>query len=275
MRDMRGAFVDFYRITGDRKPLMALKKHLQTLIDNGTSDQAAHKFDGSKWIPDYDKITIWSAVEVSLFDGIEDDEFEQFMWRWYDYPRYPESEHHFWVYRKKGGEDKIRLINSRSINNAQDRLAEIKALTELPEQPDDFPVVGGQWGLTLVPFGGIYAHRGEMPWKEIMYYKEDKSLGLDEGLAALVEKVDGSNKSFYVANSTNADKVVWAQSGYIREEILSVTVDGAPNTDIENNRVRLTVPAGQTIRVVLGSQDFEVDTTPPDVVQGLQIIADE
>ncbi len=275
MRDMRGAFIDYYRLTGDRKPLMAMKKHLQTLFDNGTGDQAAHKFDGTKWIADYDKITVWSAVEVSLFDQIEDDAFEQFMWRWYEVPVYPESEHHFWVYRKKGGEDKIRLINSRSINNAKKQLEQIKALSEIPAEADDFPTIGGEWGLTLVPFGGIYAQRGEMPWKEIMYFKEDKSLGLDDGLAALVESVNGSNKSFYIANSTNQNKVVWAQSGYIPEEIVSVTVDGVPNTTIENNLVRLTVPAGRTIRVVLGSENFEIDNTPPDVVQGVQIIADE
>lgn len=273
-RDMRGAFVDYFRLTGDRKPLDAFKKHIQTLFDNGTSDQPAHYFDGTRWIPEDDKITVWGSVQVSLFDDVDNDPFEQFMWKWYDHPVYPESEFHFWVYRKQGGEDKIRLINSRSINNAQRHLDEIKALSALPEQPDDFPTIGGEWGLTLVPFGGIYAHRGEMPWKEILYYKQDKSLGLEEGLAALVESVNGQYKSFYIANSTNQDKIVYAQSGYIREPILSVSVDGVPNTNIENNLVRLSVPAGRTIHVIL-SREGEIDTTPPEVVQGLQIIADE
>ena len=274
MRDMRGAFIDYFRLTGDRKPLDALKKHLQTLFDNGSSNQPAHYFDGTRWIPDDDKITAWSAVEVSLFDGQDDDEFEDFLRRWYEHTAYPESEHHFWMYRKDGGEDKIHLINSRSINNAQKRLDAIKALSSLPEEPDDFPVIGGAWGLTLVPFGGIYAHRGEMPWKEIMYFKADKSLGLYEGLAALVESVDGPNKTFYVHNSTNESKTIWAQSGYMRQPITNVTVDGVPNSDIQDHLVRLNVPANKTIRVVLSS-DAAIDKIPPAVVQGLQIIADE
>jgi hypothetical protein len=271
---MRGAFIDYFRLTGDRKPLEAMKKHIQTLFNNGATNQPAHYFDGVRWIPDNDKITVWAAVQISLVDGQENDDFENFMWKWYDYPGYPESELHFWVYRKKGGEDKIRLINSRAIKNAQEQLDEIKALSALPEQADDFPTIGGEWGVTLVPFGGIYAQRGEMPWQEIVYYHADKSLGLPDGLAALVESVNGANKSFYVANSTNETKTIWVQSGYLREVILSAAVDGAPITDIENNLVRLHAPAGKTIRVVLSS-DIEIDTTPPDVVQGLEIIADE
>ncbi|MBN1481273.1 hypothetical protein EH223_02705 [candidate division KSB1 bacterium] len=273
-RDMRGAFIDYYRMTGDQQPLKALKKHIKTLFDNGDSYHPAHTFDGTRWIPDDDKITVWSAVQVSLFDGESDADFDDFIGRWYKSLQYPDSEFHLWTYRREGGEDKINLINGRSIYDAQKHLDEIKALSVLPEEPDDFPIIGGRWGLTLVPFGGISAHRGEMPWKEILYYKADKSMGLDDGLAALVESVNDSIKTFYVANTTAQTRTLWAQSGYIREPIARVTVDGLPNLNIENNLVKLTVPPGKTIRVTV-SRTAEIDTTPPAIVQGLKIIADE
>lgn len=273
-RDMRGAFIDYYRMTGDRRPLEAMKKHIQTLFDNGDSNHPAHYFDGTRWIPDDDKITVWAAVQVSLFDRVSDDGFDDFIGRWYKSLQYPDSEFHLWAYRQEGGEDKINLINGRSIYNAQKCFDAIKALSALPEEPDDFPIIGGRWGITLVPFGGISAHRGEMPWKEIIYYKSDKSLGLEDGLAALVESVSDSMKTFYIANTTAHSKTLWAQSGYMREPITQALVDGLPTSKIENNLVQLVVPAGKTIRVTL-SRSTEIDTTPPGIVQGLQIIADE
>ncbi len=264
-RDMRGAFMGCYRITGERRFLDALKKHVRTLFDNGSSFQPAHYYDGAQWLVEDDKVTVFMAAELSLLDAEIESSFDDFMWRWYDYLRYPYPEQHFWAFHKAGGLDKIDKIYQRAIYNAQKRLDEIKALTRLPDEPDLFPNIGGYWGITLVPFGGLVAQRGEMPWKEALYYKADKSIGLYDGVAALFEARTDTSKSFYLCNTTDRDLVLWVQSGYVPEPLKCLFVDGALHTTTENGKAKLLVPAQQTVHVRMINRTQDV--TPPAPVQ--------
>lgn len=269
-RDMRGAFLDAYRLTGERRFLNAQIKHVQTLFDNGTNDQPANIFDGYDWKVDDDKITVYMSVQASLLDSQIDPEFNKFMKRWYDYQRYPDPEFHFWAYRKFGGANKIDLINARALDNARKRLAELKEMTALPEQPDLFIRVGGYWGLTMPPFGGLASPRGEMPWLEVMYYKQDQSLGLPDGVAALFETPDESGKVLQICNTTDTSQTVWIQNGFIAEPIYHVYVDGLADTFIEKNRARVQIPARRTINVRIETilKDFQ----PPQAPSGTMVL---
>lgn len=261
-RDMRGAFLDAYVLTGERQYLEALKQHVQTLFDNGSYYTPAHYYDGEAWIPEDDKVTAFMSSHIALLDEQIEPEFEEFMERWYDYQRYPDMELHLWAYRKFGGEEKIDAINARAIDNAQKRLANIQALTELPEEPDDFPTIGGYWGVTLVPFGGLASQRGEMPFKEVMYYDANKSLGLPNGLAALFVTKDDSSKTFQVCNTTDALHTIWVQNGFIKQAIRGVRVNGSEHTVLEDQLARIDIPANETVTVVLETQQMD-DIEPP------------
>ena len=268
-RDMRGAFLDCYRFTGERRYLNALKKQVKTLFDNGTSTQPAHYFDGAQWLVEDDKITVNMAAEISLIDESIEADFDAFMWRWYDFLRFPYPEQHFWAFHKGGGIEKIDAIHARSIDNAQKRLNDIKALTSLPEQPDMFPKIGGYWGLTLVPFGGISAHRGEMPWQEVVYFKADQSIGLYDGVAALFESRNDSSKSIYLCNTTQSDYEMWIQSGYLPEPIKCLYIDGKISVTIEDGKARLRLPAQQTVHVEIINQTS--DAASPSPVQTVRL----
>jgi len=269
-RDMRGAFMGYYRMTGERRFYDALKRHLQTLIDNGTANQPAHYYDGTQWIVADDKITVFMATELSLLDAQTSADLDDFMWRWYNFLRYPYPEQEFWAFQKGGGYDKIDKINARSIDNAQKRLNDINAVTELPAEPDLFPKIGGYWGLTLVPFGGLAAQRGEMPWQEVLYFKADTSIGLYDGVAALFEARNDTSKSFYLCNTTLDDLEVCVQSGYLPEPIKGLYVDGSFQLNLDGEKARVRLPAQSTIHVQLINKTN--DLTSPASVYGVNLL---
>jgi hypothetical protein len=272
-RDMRGAFLDTYRLTGERRFLEAQIKHVQTLFDNGTADQPANNFDGHNWKPGDNQSTVDMSVQASLLDNQMAPEFNNFMKRWYEYQRYPDPEFHYWAYRKFGGENKIELINAYALDNARKRLVELKEMTALPEQPDLFIRIGGYWGLTMPPFGGLASPRGEMPWLEVMYYKQDQSLGLPDGVATLFESSDESGKTLQICNTTDKSQTVWIQNGFPAGPIYRALVDGAADMFIEKNRVRVQVAAGRTISVRIETifHDFEPPLPPSEPMVSVKI----
>ncbi len=269
-RDIRGAFIDFYRFSREKKYLQSIKKQVQTLFDNGVPYQPAHYFDGQKWITANDKVTARMGVQTSLFNDTVDQEFDDYIQTWYEYLRYPFPEMHLWSFRKYGGMEKIDEIQGYAIYEAERQLSKLKGLTQLPGDPDDFPTVGGLWGLSFVPFGGITSHRGEMPWTELIYYKSDKSLGLPDGVAALFQKRDDDYFYFSVSNTTTITKEIWVKAGFLENQIKNVWIDGSLNNSIENNLANIEIPPETTFLVKM--EYFEKDSVPPAPPQSVRII---
>lgn len=268
-RDGRGAFLDFFFLTNEREYLDAIKKQVRTLFQKGSNNQPAHYFDGKKWTPETDKVTVNMAVQCSLWDGEPDSYFDNFIDNWYKNLRYPPSEMHFWSYRKFGGLNKIDEINGYAIHNATARLEELRALTELPGEPDDFPTVGGTWGISLVPFGGINTPRGEMPWAEVMYFKPDGSMGLPDGVAALIEKGNRSQKVVSLCNTTSKEQIIAIQPDFIPSFIRNVRMNGIVSNEFDHHRAQVKIPAGQTIQVELDV--VSSDKLPPQPPKGLTL----
>ena len=123
-----------------------------------------------------------------------------------------------------------------------------------------------------MPFGGLSSQRGEMPFKEVMYYSFDKSLGLPEGVAALFVTKDEFSKTLQLCNTTPLPQTVWVQNGFFNEPISHVMVNNQESTDIEHRLARIEVPASQTVTVVLElrTNDFQA----PDIPKNLRILAD-
>jgi len=269
-RDIRGAFIDFYRFSGEKKYLESVKKQIQTLFDNGVPYQPAHYFDGQNWITANDKVTARMGVQTSLFNDTVDTAFDNYIQTWYEYLRYPYPEMHLWSFRKYGGSEKIDEIQSYAIHGAERQLSKLKTLTQLPSDPDDFPEVGGLWGLAFVPFGGITSHRGEMPWTEVMYFKSDKSLGLPDGVAALFQNRDADYLHFSVSNTTSTSKEIWVKAGFLEKQIKNVWIDGSLDNTIENNLAHIVIPPETTVTVKM--EYFVKDSVPPAAPQNVRII---
>ncbi len=272
-RDMRGAFLDLYQLTGERKYLEAIKKHIQTLFDNGNDVLPAHLYDGNQWIPDDDKVTVAMAVQASMLDDQYDPDFDSFIQRWYDNLRYPYSEMHLWSYFKIAPDiDKIKEINGYAIYNANKHLEEIQALTSLPDQPDNFPEIGGHWGLSMVPFGGLSAQRGEMPDLRAVYFDSDKNLGLPPGIAGLFERQNDEFTQVSLSNTTANNETIWLQAGFIPRAIQQVYINNSENSIVQGKFARVDVPAHSTVQVRL-VHGTNVDNTPPAAPNNLRIVS--
>ncbi len=259
-RDMRGAFLDTYRLTGERRFLEAMIRHVRTLFDKSSFFQPANYYDGERWLVEDDKTTVQMSVQAGLLDKQIDQNFQAFMKRWYESQRYPEMEFHFWAYRKFGGEGRIDLINERSLDNARKRLSALKAMTQLPPYPDDFIKIGGHWGLTMPPFGGIASPRGEMPWLEVIYYRDGKKLGLPEGVAALFENLDEDGKRLKLCNTTDKHQTVWIQCGFPVRPIYAAQADGR-EIRVENGMACVLIEPRKT--VVVRIETTLKDSEPP------------
>lgn len=266
-RDARGAFLDYFEITKDRKYLDAFKKHLRTLFENGSGNIPALLYDGTSWIAQSDKVTAKMCIQADLFDPNNDAQFDQLLDNW----DFRQEDYRMWNFRYNGDSYDINAILDESVRDANRTLSDLQSLDALPDQADDFPKISEISGLSLTAFGGILATRGEMPWTEAKYYKADGSLGLEDGVAALVEKGNDSVKVVLLSNTNSQDKIVELQANFLANELTHVTVDGATLSDVDFKTARVNVPAGQTIEVRL--YIFDQDTLPPLPPQDLTSIA--
>ena len=266
-RDARGAFMDYFKITKDRKYLDAFKKHLRTLFENGSGNIPALLYDGTSWIAQSDKVTARMCIQADLFDPRQDSQFDHLLDNW----NYRQEDYRMWDYRYNGDVGDIRAILDEAVRDANRTLSELQSLEALPDQADDFPKISEIAGLSLTAFGGVLATRGEMPWTEAKYYKTDGSLGLEDGVAALIKKGDDSVKVVLLSNTNSQDKIVKLQANFIPAELTHVTVDGQPVSDFQFNLATVTIPAGQTIEV--GLYTFDQDTIPPLPPADVRLIA--
>lgn len=267
-RDMRGPFLDYYKLTRESKYLDCIKKQMLTLFRNGSPNEPAHYFDGIQWITGTDKVTAYMSIQSSLWSPETDDVLDNYLLAWYHFIPSPFPEMRYWYFRKNSDLQVINDIQSHAIRSANRALQEIQSLTQLPGEPDEFPKASGNWSLSLVPFGGITALRGEMPWTEVLYFKDDQTLGLEEGVAALVDQADDDSKIFWLYNSNSEDRFVTVQANFNPAFINRVIVDKNQVRGFDATRARIRVPANQTVLVELGIG--VQDTIPPNMPQNLR-----
>ena len=247
-RDMRGAFLDYYRMSKDIKYLDALKKHLLTLFENGSGNIPAHYFNGTSWISSSDKVTARMAVEASLVGPSSDPNFDAYLNNW-NYNS--QADYLMWDYRYNENQNSLSNLLYKAIQGAKETLGELRGLSQLPPTPDDFPDIREIWGLSLSAFGGVLANRGEMPWTEVLYFKENGSVGLEPGVAAVVAKGNDSLKTVYLCNTNNQPKTVQLQANFRPAAITSVNVNDAPFVGFSLYRATVTIPPGETLKVDL------------------------
>lgn len=266
-RDMRGAFLDYYKITKNEKYLDALKKHLWTLFNNGSGSIPAHYFDGTSWSAYSDKVTARMAVDASLLSPDPDPAFDAYLDRW----TFHQEDYQMWDFRHNENWGAMDAILNEAIKDVNSTLSKLKNLQSLPSQPDHFPEIREIWGISLSAFGGVLANRGEMPRNEALYFRGDGSLGLEPGVAALVAKGNDSAKVVYLANSNSSNKIVELQADFRPSNLVNVLVNDAPHNDYSMTRARVNVPAGGTVKVelIISGQD----TIPPLPVSNQRIVS--
>jgi len=258
MRDIRGPFLDYYRITHKSEYLYTIKNHMKTLFDNAEYEVPALKYDGTQWIAGHDKTTNRLACETSLLDPLPDQAYDDFIAQW---GYYYQEDNYMWRWRKLADENAMMWILNSAVDRAGRVLTELNNLTELPTEPDDFPMIDEFYAIATLAFGGITPVRGEMPWTEVMYYKADGSIGLDPGVAVLVEQGSDDFKTVLLHNSNAVAENIKLQANFIASPIAEVYVDDVLVSSGQTMLADVQVPANQTIRVKL--KLAEGDFLPP------------
>ena len=240
-RDMRGAFMDYYKISKDSKYLDAFKKHLWTLFDNGSGYIPANTFDGTSWSAYSDKVTARMAAEASLVSAQSDPSFDSFLDNW----NFNQEDYLMWDYRYNENSNSLSALLNEAIKDANRTLEVLQNLQSLPASPDDFPEIREIWGVSLSAFGGVLANRGEMPWTEALYFKENGTVGLESGVAATVAKGNDSVKVVYLCNTNSQEKTLQLQANFRPANLKSVHVNDILYANHSLTRATVTIPAGE------------------------------
>jgi hypothetical protein len=279
VRDMRGAFLDYYRFTHDVKYLDVIKKQMRFLFSKGSNGDPASIYvpaqnpEPEKWVAGSEDGVAQLAVQASLVDTRADPAFDELLAHWY----YSNQNLNFWRYRKFGGVSKMVSLLTSQLGEARDVMTQLNNLTHLPATADSFPEVAGMKGLTFSAFGGLLNAREEMPWAEVLYFHDDGSLGLDENVAALVELADETSRVVSLCNLNKEPKYVKLQAGFLPQTIEKIKVNNGADEIVNARLARVLVPAGATVRVELDLLEGYVlpDTTPPNPPQGLYVVPPE
>ncbi|MDZ7724718.1 MAG: hypothetical protein U5R06_18390 [candidate division KSB1 bacterium] len=265
-RDFR-VFIDCFRTSKNRIYLNSLSRFLMTLFDNGDGAEPAHYFDGTTWSVRSSKWIAYMGTESSIFNNYNNVPLENAMSRWFKAMVYPYNSMRMWKFLQTGDEKYIHLINDYAIDKTTDVVNQLKAMTKRPSEPDDFPKYTTSCGCALVPFGASTAPRGEMPPLQVVYYRQDQSLGLYEDVAALFRTRTDTTREFSLCNTGTSTRTVLVQSGFIPQDIVNVYINEQEHTVLNENLAEITVPPNSTVDVLLNIDISDV--VPPAAPQNV------
>jgi chitodextrinase len=261
VRDMRGAFLDYYRLTKNRRYMDAIKKQINFTFDHSSNFAPAIWYRNGQWINDERS---FSAAPIYTAASLLDDEvqplLESRLLRWYENIDSQTLEQLFWHFRRYGKYSSMQAIFDRTIGWVQGNVNEFKTLTSLPD-PDRFPDLEGMEGLTMSYFGGLPGDRGEMPWTEVLYLKQDGTLGIEEGIASMVERSDDSLRVLAMFNTNSQSRTIKLQADYVSKIIRSMQINSDAPVAVKGRLATITLPPEQLVRVTLRVTGS--DTIPP------------
>lgn len=263
VRDMRGAFLDYYSLTGNRRYMDAIKKQVYFVFAHSSTTAPAILYKDGVWTSNENGRS-YDAGPVSVAASLLDDEiqpaYETYLLRWYETIDSPSLEQLFWHFRRYGKSASMQGFLDRAIRRVQSKVNEIKAMTTLPD-PDDFPDLDGVEGLTMSYFGALASDRGEMPWTDVLYFKQSGALGIEEGVASVLETSDDSLRVLSMYNTNSQSKTVKLQAGYIPKIIRSLQINLDTPVAVKAYVATVTLPPEQVVRVTLRITGH--DTLPP------------
>lgn len=271
IRDSRGAFLDYYRLTRQRPYVETLKNMVNFCFAQSHDNIPAIWYQNGVWTHDHRSFCATPiAISASLLDNQADPAYENRLLGWFRAIDYPTYDQYFWYFRRYGDRNAIQTILRRTVTSVTGNVAEFDGMTSIPSDPDYFPDLEGMEGLTMTAFGGLANDRGEMPWTEVRYFRDDNSIGLEEGVAALVESRDDTSRVVSLFNTNNVTKYVKLQADFIPKTIHSMRINMDPVVAVRALLARVTLPPEQTIKVTLfvGSRD----TIPPLAARNLHML---
>jgi hypothetical protein len=259
--DMRGAFLDFFRLTGQRPYLDAIKRQINFTFTHSNNFAPAIWYEAGRWVNDNRSFCATPiAVSVSLQDTELDPQYENRLLTWFQKVDAPTLEQYFWHFRRSGDYRSMLTIIKRTAVLAQENMIEFKSLVAITK-PDRFPDLEGMEGLTMSAFGGLPSGQGELPWTEVMYFKNDNTLGLEEGVASVVESANDSGRVIALYNTTNQPKTIKLQADYLPKIIKTLTLNNDSPVKVGTILAAVILPPLQLTRVSL--QIADGDTVPP------------
>jgi len=270
IRDSRGAFLDYYRLTGQRLYLESMKRMVNFCFEKSSDQIPAIWYKNGSWTHDYRSFCAAPiAISASLLDNQVDAAYESRLLGWFNTVDYPTHEQYLWRFRRNKDYGAINSVLSKTIKWVTGNVAEFEGMTSIPPDPDRFPDLEGMEGLTITAFGGLVNDRGEMPWTEVLYFHDDNSLGLEEGVAGLVEQSDETVRVVSLFNTTSSTKVVKLQADYLPKIIQSMRIDSESEVSVRALLARITLPPEKLVRVTL--QVGKRDSIPPLAARNLRL----
>ncbi len=271
IRDSRGAFLDCYRLTGQRVYVEKMKRMVNFCFDQSANDAPAIYLQNGVWTNDnrcYDAAKIITAL--SLQDRQPDPAYDARLLDWYRFIDHPTIEQQLWYFRRYNNSDAILSVLKSAVKLVSKNLVQIDSMTAVPPDPDNFPDIEGIEGLTMTAFGGLLFDRGEMPWTEVLYFRQDNSLGLEPGVAGLVMASDDTVRIVSLFNTNSSSRVVKLQADFLPKMIQSVRVNQGAPTPVNALLASVTLPPEQLIQVTLRLGGG--DTTPPLPAKNLRLV---
>ncbi len=272
IRDSRGAFLDYYRLTRQRPYVETLKNMVNFCFSVSNNNIPAIWYQNGEWTHDNRSFCATPiAYSASLLDVEADPAYENRLLGWFRRIDYPTYDQYFWYFRRYNDLAAIQTILRRTVTSVAGNVAEFDGMTSLPADPDYFPDLEGMEGLTMTAFGGMPNDRGEMPWTEVRYFHDDNSLGLEEGVAALVHSRDDTSRVVSLFNTNATTKYVKLQADFIPKTIHSMRINQDPVIAVRSTLARVALPPEQTVRVTLyvGGRD----SIPPLAAKNLRMLS--
>ena len=122
---------------------------------------------------------------------------------------------------------------------------------------DCFSIEEQATALAFSAFLGFRPNEGDLPEMDVKYSNSSGTLGLPDGVAALVLQADENSKLFQLYNSTGQSQTVKVQAGYLPHEIADLRINGSHSSAFDLAEASVTIPANSLVEVeiILGSHN--------------------
>jgi len=275
-RAIRQAFVGYGMLSEGALYFDTAKEMITDLFRLGDGTCPASEYDGSRWIVDCeDDHLARFAVQTAAHDGVEDAQFDALLNKWFYSGRINEPIVDLWKYRQS--QDTSMIVNQylqpalNDIRGKMNKLNGIDNNAEFQAYLRDncsgknmgdkliscFSIEKQATAIAFSAFLGFRPNEADLPEMEVKFSGSDGSLGLPQGVAALVLSADQNSKLFQLYNNTSQTQTMRVQAGYLPHEIVDLRINGSPSNAFDVTEATVTIPAESLVEVeiILGSHN--------------------
>lgn len=267
LRSYRQAFVGYWMFSQDAKYINSAKDMARELFALGDGTCPASDYNGSTWVVDCeDDHLARLVVQAASHDNQVDQTFDALIDKWFNSGRINEPIVDIWKYRKSGDIDLINNhLNSAlsDIRNKINRLNGIDNNSEFVAYLNNncsgknmgdkliscFSIEKQATALMFSAFLGFRPNEADLPEMEVKYHASDLSLGLPDGVSALVLSGNEDSKKFLLYNDSGQSQTIKVQAEYLMKGITSLKINGVNSTSFNSQYATVTIEPQNLLEV--------------------------